>query len=40
MLQKREELEAQPCCKEDLLATLDAWIARKGVDFPARLRPA
>jgi hypothetical protein len=37
LLQKREELEAQPCCKEDLLATLDTWIDRRGADFPAKL---
>jgi hypothetical protein len=37
LLQKREELEAQPTCKADLLQLLDTWIDRQGADFPARL---
>jgi hypothetical protein len=37
LLQKREELESAPACKEDLLATLDTWIARRAQDFPNRL---
>ena len=38
LLQKREELEAQPTCKSDLLQLLDAWVDRQGGDFPAKLQ--
>ena len=37
LLQKREDLEAAPACKEDLLATLDTWLSRKASDFPKKL---
>jgi hypothetical protein len=37
LLRKREDLEGAPACKEDLLATLDIWIARKASDFPKKL---
>jgi hypothetical protein len=37
LLQKREELEGAPACKADLLELLDAWIDRRGADFPAKL---
>jgi hypothetical protein len=37
LLQKREELEGAPACKADLLQLLDAWIDRRGADFPAKL---
>ena len=38
LLQKREDLEAAPACKEDVLALLDAWIDRRAADFPANCR--
>ncbi len=38
LLQKREELEAQPACKADVLALVDAWVDRQGSDFPAKLQ--
>lgn len=38
LLQKREELEGQPTCKADMLELLDAWIDRRGADFPEKLQ--
>jgi hypothetical protein len=38
LLQKREELEGAPACKEDVLALMDAWVDRQGSDFPAKLQ--
>ena len=37
LLQKREELEAQPICKRDLLELIDDFIDRRGADFPSKL---
>ena len=38
LLQKREDLEGAPACKEDLLNLLDSWIDRQGADFPQKLQ--
>jgi hypothetical protein len=37
LLQKREDLEAQPACKADMLALIDDLVDRKAQDFPRRL---
>lgn len=37
LLQRREEMEAQPICKSDLLELIDDFIDRRGLDFPAKL---
>ncbi len=38
LLQRREDLESAPLDRLDQLALIDAWIDRKGADFPSRLR--
>ncbi len=37
LLQRREDLEAAPICKPDLLELLDAWVDRQGSTFPKKL---
>ncbi|MGH8588724.1 MAG: hypothetical protein ACREXX_05100 [Gammaproteobacteria bacterium] len=37
LLRKREDLEAAPICRSDLVGLLDAWVDRQGATFPKKL---
>lgn len=37
LFRRREEVEAAPACKKDLLDLLDNWVDRKAQDFPKKL---